>query len=135
MTPRADVPALASVFAGGALGGLLRWAIDSAFAWTHPWEIVAVNVAGSAMLGVFAAVTAKHPRPRLYAFAGPGLLGGFTTFSGLAAFAWTGADAAGSVALLLGCVAGSVAAAAAGWIVGTRAVRGGDATPVPEVVP
>lgn len=135
MTLGSRPAALGLVFIGGALGGLARYAIDSAFAWTHAWELVAINVLGSAMLGFIAGATARDPRPLLYAFTGPGLLGGFTTFSGIAAFAWAGPDVGAAVAILLGCVVASVGGAAGGWIAGTRAVRAGDVTPEPEVVP
>jgi CrcB protein len=125
----------ALVFGGAALGGLLRFGIDRAVTLTHAWELVAINVIGSIALGVLAGWSAERPRPVLYAFAGPGLLGGFTTFSAMAAFAWGDAGVSGHVALLLGTTVAAVGGAAAGWVVGNRRAHGGDVPPGAEVVP
>lgn len=135
MKPGARPAALALVFAGGALGGLTRYAIDEAFALAHAWELLAINVVGSALLGLVAGVKSRRERPLLYAFAGPGFLGGFTTFSGLAAFSWASGDAVAHIALLMGCIVGSVAAAAAGWMLGMRLTHADDAAISEEVVP
>lgn len=72
-----------AVAAGGALGAVLRWsagelaADGSGFAWTT----FAVNVSGTFLLALLPAVAAARRSPELAAFAGPGLLGGFTTLS------------------------------------------------------
>mgnify|MGYP005811101527 CR=1 FL=1 len=121
MTPSKRLAAFALVFLGAALGGLLRVAIDANFAWGYSWEIVAINIAGSAALGLFAGWTSNQPRPLLHAFVAPGLLGGFTTFSGLAAFGWSGSGVAAHIGVLLVTTAASVASAAAGWALGARA--------------
>jgi CrcB protein len=135
MTPSKRLAAFALVFIGAAVGGLARWLIDHAVQVEHAWDIAAINVAGSIALGLLAGWTAERPKPALYAFVGPGLLGGFTTFSGLAAFSWLGPDVAGHVMLLLGTMAAAVAGAAAGWVVGRHWARGGDIAPAAEVVP
>lgn len=75
---------LAAVALGGALGAVLRWALELALpvgqGW--PWATLLANVLGSAALGwlVVHGDRRRHPwwlRPGL----GTGLLGGFTTFS------------------------------------------------------
>ncbi len=83
---RFDRRELAAIFAGGALGSLLRAALADAFphgasAW--PWPTFAVNVAGAFLLGYFATrlqerlPLSSYRRPLL----GTGLCGGLTTFS------------------------------------------------------
>lgn len=79
---------LAAVFAGGALGGLLRTLLADAYpaaATSWPWVTFAVNLAGAFLLG--SVVTALHertPPPAVRrAFLGPGVCGGLTTFSTL----------------------------------------------------
>lgn len=81
MTPSARL--CLGVAAGGAIGAVLRWsagelvADGSGFAWTT----FAVNVSGTFLLALLPAVGAVRRSPALAAFAGPGLLGGFTTLS------------------------------------------------------
>ena len=77
---------LAAVSAGGALGALARWLVTTAF--PHPpgtfaWATWGVNVSGCLLIGVLMAVVDRWPdAPRLLRpFLGPGVLGGFTTFS------------------------------------------------------
>jgi CrcB protein len=124
VTPAKRLAAFPLVFLGAALGGLARVGIDANFAWGYSWEIVAINVVGSAALGLFAGWNSTRSRPLLHAFVGPGVLGGFTTFSGLAAFGWTGPNTASHVAILLGTTVLCVASAAAAWMVGARSGRG-----------
>ncbi|MGI8840775.1 MAG: fluoride efflux transporter CrcB [Caulobacteraceae bacterium] len=74
---------------GSALGGMARYAcqslIASGFGQLFPWGTLVVNVAGSFVIGFFAALTG--PDGRLLAsantrqFVMAGLCGGFTTFS------------------------------------------------------
>ena len=78
---------LVAVAAGGAVGALLRWAVEAAVVpqagqagW--PWPTLLVNVLGSAALAWLVVHDDRvgHPawvRPGV----GTGLLGGFTTFS------------------------------------------------------
>lgn len=75
--------ALVAVAAGGAVGAALRWAATDAVpdGDGFPWTTCAINVLGSALLaGLLLLPLARHSA--LWAAAlGPGLLGGFTTFS------------------------------------------------------
>ena len=84
--PRVDRREIAAIFAGGALGTLLRAAMAEAFphpaaAW--PWPTFGVNVAAAFALGYFVTrLTERLPlssyrRPLL----GTGMCGGLSTFS------------------------------------------------------
>ena len=74
---------LVAVAAGGALGALLRWALDvlvpdgSGF----PWTTFAINVSGSLLLAALPALAAVRRSPVLPVFLGTGVLGGYTTLS------------------------------------------------------
>ena len=77
---------IAVIAAGGALGALARYAVESAF--PHPvtglpTATLLINVTGCALIGalmvLFADVWAAHRLVR--PFLGTGVLGGFTTFS------------------------------------------------------
>src|SRR5438132_1055407 len=83
---RRDLSLASAIFAGGALGAVLRVAVGRALAsggphW--PWATFLVNVGGSALLGHFATrlqerlPPSTYPRPLL----GTGLCGALTTFS------------------------------------------------------
>lgn len=81
---QADVVAV--VAAGGALGGLARWALEEALpgvATGFPWATFVTNAVGSLLLGALMTYLLDVRPPGRYArpFAGVGLLGGFTTFS------------------------------------------------------
>ncbi|WP_110181229.1 CrcB family protein [Nocardioides solisilvae] len=101
----ADAPArettlLAVVVVGGALGGLLRWALGEALEGRLPVAVggvdpglLAVNVGGAFLLGLLPGLlhrleasgrVGRGRRAVLGALAGPGLLGGFTTLSAVA---------------------------------------------------
>ena len=133
MTPSRRLAALALVFVGGALGGSVRLAIGLGLDGPVAWHLVLINVIGAGLLGWVVGRMAHTANSLVYAAVGPGFLGGFTTFSGLAAFAWaTGTDAAGAaggagqspslhIAVLLATTASAVVAAAAGWAIGARA--------------
>ncbi|MBU3678867.1 MAG: CrcB family protein [Candidatus Kapabacteria bacterium] len=76
------------VMAGGALGSGLRYCVGFLpfDAGILPWSTLMVNLAGSFVLGALAAYgqgTDSTPRP-LMLFLGPGLCGGFTTYSAFA---------------------------------------------------
>ncbi|KUL73711.1 MULTISPECIES: fluoride efflux transporter CrcB [unclassified Streptomyces] len=83
---RAQVPVVAVVALGGALGATARYA--ASLAWpagpgAFPWATFWVNVTGCAVIGVFMVlITERWPGHRLLRpFFGTGVLGGFTTFS------------------------------------------------------
>ena len=84
--PRLDSREVAAIFAGGALGTLLRAALGEAFphsptSW--PWPTFAVNVVAAFLLGYF--VTRLQERLPLSSYRRPllgtGLCGGLSTFS------------------------------------------------------
>lgn len=124
--PTASLGAWLAVAGGGALGSVLRFACGL---WLPrlglPFATVAVNVAGSMLLGWLAAVLpARAASPAVAAGLTAGLCGGFTTMSTFALEAWQlwhggapGRAAAYAAAMLALCVL----AAAAGWTLG----RGG----------
>src|SRR2546430_12558546 len=77
-----------AVGVGGALGSMARHGINVFFAHVLerpvPYATAAVNLAGSAVIGLLAAVVATgrlHMSPELRTFVFVGILGGFTTFS------------------------------------------------------
>ncbi len=67
------------VAAGGALGSVLRYWVQLALnaAW-FPWGTLAVNISGSAVIGMLAGLGVAGPGRLLFV---TGVLGGFTTFS------------------------------------------------------
>ncbi|MEO6884691.1 MAG: fluoride efflux transporter CrcB [Jatrophihabitantaceae bacterium] len=83
---RLDRREVAAVFAGGALGTLLRAALSEAFphsATSWPWPTFVVNVVAAFLLGYF--VTRLQERLPLSGYrrplVGTGLCGGLSTFS------------------------------------------------------
>ena len=109
---------------GSAIGGLARFWLSAGVTYLTgprlPWGTLLINVAGSMLIGWFAAATGSGGRlsvpPEARLFVMVGLCGGFTTFSSfsLQAFdllqagetGWALAYIAGSVAL---CMAGVTA--------------------------
>ncbi len=74
----------AAVALGAVVGATLRWAVfTSVDSGRFPWPVLAVNVAGSLILGVLAAEEWTHPRARLllHDAGGIGFCGSLTTFS------------------------------------------------------
>ena len=77
------------IFVGGGLGTLARWGasgwIANAFGGTFPWGTLLVNVSGSFVIGLFAALTGPEGRwlaPATFRqFFMLGICGGYTTFS------------------------------------------------------
>ncbi|MGW1543065.1 fluoride efflux transporter CrcB [Streptomyces sp. NPDC002309] len=83
---RDQVPVVAAVAVGGAIGATARYAATlwwPAQTGGFPWAIFWVNVSGCAVMGVFMVIItdawAAHRLVR--PFFGTGVLGGFTTFS------------------------------------------------------
>ena len=76
-TPRMTL-AFPLVALGGALGAVLRYFV--LLLWPAPWGVLAVNVAGSFVIGLLA----ERLPPPLALFLITGVLGGFTTFSAFA---------------------------------------------------
>lgn len=73
---------------GGALGSVLRALVAAALPSRLPWATLAVNFAGSLLIGwVLARLGGFEPAvaARIQAFVAVGFCGGFTTFS---AFSW-----------------------------------------------
>lgn len=72
--------ALVAVAAGGAAGCLARYLVTDS---RSPWLVVAVNLSGALALGLL--VTLARPGSALRPLLGTGFLGGWTTWSALAA--------------------------------------------------
>lgn len=123
---------------GGAIGSVGRYAVSGlvagGFGETFPWGTLAVNVAGSFIIGFFATLTA--PDGRLFVgastrqFVMTGICGGFTTFSSFSLntlnllndgeYLYAGGNIAGSVTLCMISVwLGSISAAAINQLKGT----------------
>ena len=74
---------------GSGLGGVARFGLGTVAArlWGEgfPWGTLLINIGGSFVIGLFAALTAGtgpwHASPNLRIFVMVGLCGGFTTFS------------------------------------------------------
>jgi fluoride exporter len=125
--PRRDRREIAAIFAGGALGTLLRAGLAEAFphsAAQWPWPTFAVNIVAAFLLGYF--VTRLQERLPLSSYrrplVGTGLCGGLSTFSTmqveilkmLSAHAW---------GLAAGYIAASVVAGYAAIHLATALVR------------
>jgi len=104
-----------AVFIGAFVGGAARLAIDQAIdldVWS--WDIVAINLLGAALLGALTGWFAVHVAPWWIPGLGAGVLGGFTTFSSMAA-PHPDAPLPGFI-LLVGTLVGASVAAAIGWL-------------------
>lgn len=70
---------------GGVAGAGLRWLVltTTGTGGTFPWPVLALNVAGSTVLGMLLAEEVDHERARLWLHdvGGIGFCGGLTTFS------------------------------------------------------
>lgn len=117
---------LVLVVIGGAVGVAVRAALTLPFTGlAHPLAVPAVtlgcNLLGSFLLGIVVGRWAAT-RPRVRAFAGTGVLGGFTTYSAFAVQSIQVATAAPIVGLALIAVSlvGGLVAAAFGLALGTR---------------
>ena len=125
--PRLDRREVAAVFAGGAVGTLLRAALSEAFphsptSW--PWPTFAVNVVAAFLLGYF--VTRLQERQPISSYRRPllgtGVCGGLSTFSTMHVELLKMIDA-GAYGLALGYAAASVAAGYLAIHLATAAVR------------
>lgn len=107
------------VFVGAAAGGATRMAIDAAIPTQHwAWDILVINLAGSALLGGLMGWFSAHSAPWWLPALGPGLMGGFTTFSSMAAPHPDAPFQAGTMLVIA--LAVCTAAAALGWVAGDR---------------
>lgn len=105
----------AVVFAGAALGGAARLLIDQAIPTHHwAWDIAGINVVGSLLLGGLMGWYSAHAAPWWLPGLAPGAMGGFTTFSSMAAPHPGAPFPAGTMLVLTLAVA--TAAAAVGWV-------------------
>ena len=131
--PLSTLPAVLAVAVGGALGSAGRYAVsaltgpplDEVVARAaFPWSTLLVNLTGALALGALAAAAALPPRaarrPWLVPLLGPGLLGGWTTFSTLSAEV-VGLLRAGAPALAAAYVVTSVALGGAAVVAGSAA--------------
>lgn len=113
---------LLQVALGGAVGSALRWLVGMGVLRVAPLQgfplaILAVNVAGSFLMGVFAVLAARWEMAHLSPLVMTGLLGGFTTFSAFSLEAVTLIERgeAGAAALYVGLSVGvSITALALG---------------------
>ena len=85
---------LLQVAIGGAIGACLRYSAGLGIIrltghWGFPVAILAVNVLGSFLIGVFVVAAAQRGLTYLSPFVMTGLLGGFTTFSAFSLEAMT----------------------------------------------
>lgn len=108
---------VALVAVGGALGCLARFAVSSAWPRTgFPWHTLAVNLAGSFVLGaLFLDHGMEHPARLAIAV---GFLGGFTTLSTYSAETidlWRSSHAGQAAANVLANGLGGPLLALAGW--------------------
>ncbi|MGW7404873.1 fluoride efflux transporter CrcB [Streptomyces sp. NPDC054833] len=125
---RAQVPVVAVVALGGALGATARYALT--LWWPtqsggFPWATFVTNVVGCAVIGVFMVIItdvwAAHRLVR--PFFGTGVLGGFTTFSTYAVDIQKLVDSGHSATGLAYLAATLVAALAAVWLASAAARR------------
>lgn len=118
---------VAMVALGGALGAVGRYltGLGAVRVMGHgfPWGTLAVNVAGSFLMGVLAVTLAHLGGLRFAPLLMTGLLGGFTTFSAFSLDAVTLWER-GQAGLAAGYVAGSVVLSLGGLCAGLLIARG-----------
>ena len=124
---RAPVAVLGVISVGGALGASARYGLGVAFPAGprgFPWATFAVNVSGCLLIGALMVCVTQlwSGRPLVRPFLGVGILGGFTTFSTYVVEIQHLLDA-GSVAIALGYLGGTVAAAVAATWAGIGVAR------------
>ena len=125
--PRVDRREVAAIFAGGALGTLVRAALAEVFphsATSWPWPTFAVNIVATFLLGYF--VTRLQERLPLSSYRRPllgtGLCGGLSTFSTMQVEILNMIDAH-AWGLAIGYTTASVAAGFAAIYLATALVR------------
>jgi CrcB protein len=125
--PRADWRTIAAIFAGGALGTLLRAGLEEAFphpATAWPWPTFGVNIGAAFLLGYF--VTRLQERLPLSSYRRPllgtGVCGGLSTFSTMQVEILK-MISAGDWGLAAGYAAASIAAGYAALQLATAMVR------------
>lgn len=121
------IQTLLSVALGGAIGASARFLTNVAalrlIGTGFPWATLAVNVAGSFLMGLLVICFAERDLTRLAPFALTGVLGGFTTFSAFSLDTislWQRGDALAATTY----VAGSVVLSLAALLAGMAAARG-----------
>jgi CrcB protein len=109
------------VAAGGAIGVAARYALGTTVSQdTLPWMTVAINVAGSLLLGLLTSLGEGLP-PAIRSALAVGVLGGFTTFSAFSVDALRQLEAGQSgraLVYVLASVVLGIGAAALGYIAG-----------------
>ncbi|MDP9019015.1 MAG: CrcB family protein [Candidatus Eremiobacteraeota bacterium] len=120
---------LGFVALGGALGSTLRYLVGlgltDRIGHGFPWGTLVVNLSGSFCIGIVAELALTRPfglAPLLRVFLIVGVLGGYTTFSGLAYENMT-MIADGALVLALAYSAASVVAGTAAAFAGALLVR------------
>ena len=109
---------LGVVAAGGVIGALARFGLQSAFGTGgFPWATFGINVAGSLLIGIVIVFASESRRaPRLTRpFLATGVLGGFTTFSTYVVNVQHELGTGAPRTALLYCAATAVAALASAW--------------------
>ncbi|MCR8671049.1 CrcB family protein [Agrococcus sp. HG114] len=124
------LPSIVAVAIGGAIGTAARAVLEASI--EQGWALLLVNALGSGLLGLSVAALADAPAWLRHG-AGAGVLGGFTTFSGVAV-ASVALSAAGAgwsavvpalpgIAFALAALLSALAAAWAGLALGRRLAR------------
>lgn len=113
---------------GGALGAVLRYLTGIGLLrligrTDMPLGVLAVNIVGSFLMGVFVVAAARHQLTHLSPLVMTGLLGGFTTFSAFSLETMTLVER-GQTGLALGYVALSVGLSIGGLALGLWTARG-----------
>ncbi len=119
------LPRALAVVVGGVAGAGLRWAVLATVSpGRFPWPVLAINIAGSVLLGVLLAEEPAHPAMRtlLHDAGGLGFCGGLTTFSTFT-LEVVNLARSGDIVLAGSYTAASVVGAVAGVVVGAAALR------------
>lgn len=122
-----------AVAVGGVAGASLRWAVLTSIPSDRfPWPVLAINIAGSVVLGMLLAEEPARPSMRtlLHDGGGIGFCGGLTTFSTFA-LEVVNLARAGDTALSAIYVVFSVVGAVGGVVIGAAAFRRVRALTVP----